>query len=244
MQTRPWIAGMALAGVLLGLGCVPEERFKRIETEVGDLKVEVFKLRSQIEEANRKGDEDRTASAEGRTQDRRFQADLQETMRQLQDSTRILSNRLGDSTIRNRAMAKPAEAPRPEAAPAANDEDKAFNAALLDYNRGNYPLAFDGMDLFVKSNPQSPRRAEAVFYMGLCAYNQKAFDKAKPLFEQVLKDFPNSERFLPAKLKRAQCLHRMGLKPAAIKAYKEIMDAFNGSAEARTAQQELNDLGL
>jgi hypothetical protein len=35
----------------------------------------------------------------------------------------------------------------------------------------------------------------------------------------------------------------MGMKPAAIKAYKELTDAFNGSPEARTAQQELTDLG-
>jgi outer membrane protein assembly factor BamD (BamD/ComL family) len=36
----------------------------------------------------------------------------------------------------------------------------------------------------------------------------------------------------------------MGLKPAAIKAFKELTDGFPGSPEARTAQQELADLGF
>ena len=241
---RTWLGGLALGGLLICVGCVPEERLHRIETEVGDLKLEVFKLRTQIEDSSRKGDEDRTASAEGRSQDRRFQADLQETLRQLQDTTRALNNRLGNPEVRTRGKAPaPEAAPRPEPAPASEDE-KAFNAAMLDYNRGNYPLASEGLDLFLKASPQSPRRPDALFTMGLCAYNQKTYDKAKPFFEQVLRDYPSSNQFLPAKLKRAQCLHRMGMKPAAIKAYKELTDGFNGSPEARTAQQELTDLGF
>ena len=245
MRTRPWIAGLALCGLVLGLGCSSEERLQRVEAEMGDLKLEVFKLRTQVEDANQKADGDRAANVESRTQDRRFQADLQETMRQLQDTTRILSNRMGDPAVRTRT--KPVAAapePRAEAGTTGNDDEKAFNAAMLDYNRGNYPLASDGLDLFLKANPQSPRRPDALFTLGLCWYNQKTFDKAKTYFEQVLKDYTSSTQFLPAKLKRAQCLHRMGLKPAAIKAYKEITDGFNGSPEARTAQQELSDLGF
>jgi TolA-binding protein len=105
-------------------------------------------------------------------------------------------------------------------------------------------LASEGLELFLKSNPQSPRRPDATFTLGLCWFNQKVYDKAKLSFDQVLKDYSNSNQFLPAKLKRAQCLHRMGLKASAIKAYKEITDGFNGSPEARTAQQELADLGF
>jgi TolA-binding protein len=235
---------MALSALFLCVGCVSEDSLKRTEDEIGDLKLEVFKLRSQMEEANKKSDEDRAANAEGRGQDRRFQADLQETLRQLQDTTRILSNRLGDNT-RKTVRTAPAAAPAaPEAAAASSDDEKAFTAAVLDYNRGNYALAADGLTLFIKANPQSPQHADALFYLGLCFYNQKLYDKARPSFEQILRDHANSSQFLPAKLKRAQCLQRMGLKPAAIKAFKELTDGFPGSPEARTAQQELADLGF
>ena len=247
MRTRSWIAGSALAGLFLCVGCAPQEGLKNVETEVGDLKLEVFKLRRLLEETAHKADDDRSASAEARTQDRRFQADLQETMRQLQDTTRVLTNRMGDPNVRTRAAARPAassEPPHADPAPALTDDDKAFNAAMLDYNRGSYAVASDGLELFLKASPQSPRRPDALFTMGLCAYNQKAYDKAKPFFEQVLRDYPSSSQFLPAKLKRAQCLHRIGMKPAAIKAYKELTDGFNGSPEARTAAQELADLGF
>ena len=243
MRARPLIVGMALSALFLCVGCVSEDSLKHVENEIGDLKIEVFKLRSQMEDANKKSDDDRTASAEGRGQDRRFQADLQETLRQLQDTTRVLSNRLGDSA-RKGVKTAAAAAPAPEAPAGSGDDEKAFTAAVLDYNRGNYALAAEGLTLFLKVNPQSPQHADALFYLGLCFYNQKLYDKARPSFEQILRDHANSSQFLPAKLKRAQCLQRMGLKPAAIKAFKELTDGFPGSPEARTAQQELADLGF
>ena len=251
MRTRAMLTSAALAGTLLCVGCSSEDQLKKVEDQVTDLKVEVFKLRSQMEDANRKAEEDRTAAADARTQDRRFQADLQETMRQLKDSTRVLNNRLGDLSVQPPAQARrPAgKAPAPavpdeSAAGSPADEEKAFNVALLDYNRGNYALAADGLGLFLKAHPQSPRCPDALFYLGLAAYNQKDYQKAQPVFERILKEYSSSAQFLPAKLKRAQCLLKQGLKPAAITAFKEITDSFSGSSEARNAKQELDDLGF
>jgi TolA-binding protein len=244
MDNRAMISTLALAGLLLGVGCSSEDRLKKVEDQVTDLKVEVFKLRTQMEDANKKAADDRQSSEVARTQDRRFQADLQETMRQLQDSTRVLNNRLGDASSAQRRTA-PARPATPEEAPAAvSDDEKAFNSAVLDYNRGNYALSADGLALFLKSHPQSPRASDALFYLGLSSYNQKQYDKAQPSFERILKEYPSSNQFLPAKLKRAQCLLKQGLKPAAIKAFKEITDNFRGTPEARTAKQELDDLGF
>lgn len=244
MTNRAMISTLALAGVMLCVGCSSEERLKKVEDQVTDLKVEVFKLRSQMEDANKKADDDRQASSEARTQDRRFQADLQETMRQLQDSTRVLNNRMGDAAAAPRRPAARPQAAPDEAPAATSDDEKAFNSAVLDYNRGNYALAADGLTLFLKTHPQSPRASDALFFLGLSSYNQKAYDKAQPAFERILKEFPSSNQFLPAKLKRAQCLLKQGLKPAAIKAFKEITDNFRGTPEARTAKQELDDLGF
>jgi TolA-binding protein len=241
------LSALALAGVALCVGCSSEDRLKKVEDQVTDLKVEVFKLRSQMEEGNRKADEDRSAATVARTQDRRFQADLQETMRQLQDSTRVLNNRIGDAAAQRRTPAPAHTAPAPQedaAQGAGSDDEKAFNAAVLDYNRGNYPLAADGLGLFLKTHPQSAHVPDALFYLGLSSYNQKAFDKAQPVFERIIKECPQSNQFLPAKLKRAQGLLRQGLKPAAIKAFKEITESFQGSPEARTSKQELEELGF
>jgi TolA-binding protein len=228
----------ALAAVL-AVGCGSEDQLRRVEQEVGDLKLEVFKLRQVVEEGNKKAQTDQQAAAEARSQDRRFQADLQESLRQVQDTTRVLNNRLN-------SQPKPAGRPAAEAHGSAitAEDERAFNAAVLDYNRGNYPLAAEGLDLFLTTYPQSGKRPDALFFLGLCHYNLRAFDKAQPAFDRIIKDHAASPQFLPAKLKRAQCLLKLGLKPAAVKAFRELVDGFSGSAEARTAQQELSDLGL
>ena len=250
MRSRAMLTSAALAGTLLCVGCSSEDQLKRVEDQVTDLKVEIFKLRTQMEDANKKADEDRTAASTARLQDQRFQADLQETMRQLKDSTRVLNNRLGDMSAQgpppaqSRRTGKASAPAVPEEPSAAVDEEKAYNMAVLDYNRGNYPLAADGLALFLKTHPQSPRCPDALFYLGLAAYNQKDYQKAQPVFERILKEYSSSAQFLPAKLKRGQCLLKQGLKPAAITAFKEIADSFPGSSEARNAKQELDDLGF
>ncbi len=229
----------AVAAALVCVGCSNDDQMKRVEQEVGDLKVEVFKLRQQNEDAAKKADAERQAAEQARGEDRRFRADLQETLRQVQDASRTLSNKVGSLS---KLPAATATAATPNA-PVADDE-KAFNSAMLDYNKGNYSLAADGFSVFLKAYAQSGRRADALFFSGLCQYNQKAYDKAQVFFDQVIKEQPTSTQFLPSKLKRGQCLLRMGLKPAAIRAFKELVDGFPGTAEARTAQQELADLGL
>lgn len=226
---------------LFAVGCGSEDQLRRVEQEVGDLKVEVFKLRQVVEEGNKKAQVEQQASAEARSQDRRFQADLQESLRQVQDTTRVMNNRLGSVP---KGPSRPVAESQPATAATAAEDERAFNAAVLDYNRGNYPLAAEGLDHFLSTYPQSAKRPEALFFLGLCHYNLRAFDKAQPVFERIIKDHAASAQFLPAKLKRAQCLLKQGLKPAAVKAFRELADGFSGSAEARTAQQELSDLGL
>ena len=239
MSTRRMLFPV-LAGVL-ALGCGSEEQLRRVEQEVGDLKLEVFKLRQQVEDGNKRAETEYQASAESRSQDRRFQADLQDSLRQVQDAARVLGNRLS-SVPRN--VSRPATEPTAPATGGTAEDERVYNAAVLDYNRGNYPLASEGLELFLKSYPQSGRRPDALFFLGLSQFNQGAFDKAQRSFERIIKDHAASPQFLPAKLKRAQSLLKQGLKPAAIKGFRELVEGFSGSAEARIAEQELSDLGI
>lgn len=218
-----------------------------MENELYDLKMETFKLRNQVEESNKKMDAEHLLSADSRNQDRRFRADLQETLSQVQSATRILSNQLGDN--KSKVVLKVPTVPmnvntETTGLVTTDGDDKIFSAAVLDYNRGNYVLASEGLSIFLKSSPKSDQCSDALFYLGLCSYNQKLFDKAKLIFEQIIHEHPSSPQFIPAKLKRGQCLCKIGMQPSAIKVFTEIVDGFPGSPEAHTAKQELEDLGF
>lgn len=237
MRTRTRMALAALPLLLL-VGCTQDEQIKRVEQEVGDLKLEVFKMRQQVEELNRRSEADRSVMSEGRTQDRRFQADMQDTLRQLQDATRVLANRLKDGPATRQAPATTAAAP----VPSSSSEEQIFNAVLLDYNKGNYALAVESLEQFLASSPKSSKRVDALYYLGYSHFHLKAYDKALRAFDRLIKDFPSSELFLPSKFKRAMCQLRMGLKAAAMASFQEIMKNFPDTPEARNAQQELADL--
>ena len=168
----------------------------------------------------------------------------QHTSREGSPSAHPANGRLASNSTSSPRPGPPAKPGLSSGEEPAGDDEKAFNAAVLDYNRGNYPLAAEGLSLFLRTHPQSPRCSDALFYLGLSSYNQKGYTQAQPIFERILKEYPSSGQFLPAKLKRAQCLLKQGLKPAAIKAFKEITDSFQGTPEARTAKQELDDLGF
>ena len=238
MNQRNLALAAIFGGVALFTGCESEERLKAVEREAGELKVEVFKLRQQQEDNSRKADVDRKDAVELRAEDRQFRADLQETLRQLSDATKVINNRMGNIS-RTPAPATPTST-TPTSTP---DDEKAFGSAVLDYNRGNYAIAAEGLDLFLRTYPNSARKPDALFFLGMAYYNQKNYEKSQGAFDRILRDHPNSSQFLPAKLKRGQCLLKQGLKPAALRVFKELVDGFPGTPEARTAQQEVADLG-
>lgn len=234
---RYGMAGATLLLALLGVGCAQEEQMKRVENEVGDLKLQVFKLRQEVEEMNRRNEADRGTVAEVRKEDLRFRADLQETLRQIQDNNRVMASRLNET---GRAKPVPNRQVAPEATP--DGDDRSFQVLLLDYNRGNYSLAVESFEAFLKGNPNSPRRADAYFYIGLSQFNLKAFDKSLAAFDRIIKDHSGSERLVAAMLKKAQCQLRLKLKAAALKGFQEIVEKFPGTPEARAAQEEIADL--
>src|ERR1035438_1652765 len=59
---------------LLTMGCSPNDQLRKVELEVGDLKLEVFKLRQVVEDGNKRAQSDQLAAAEARTKERRFPA--------------------------------------------------------------------------------------------------------------------------------------------------------------------------
>ena len=260
---RKMIISVVLVG-LSALGCDSSEQLVRVEREVSDLKIEIFKLRRQMEDTQDVARNEQKSDQDFRIEGRKFQADLQSTLSDLTEATKTLNTRLS-APSRNKSLPLPEDKPTSDSAPMEGSEkpsvvtsssesyssggipptdDKSFNAAVLDYNRGNYTVASTALKNYVEAYPTSPNKPLALFFLGLCFYNTKAFDSAQVVFEQIIREVPSSSQFLPAKLKRAQCLLRQNLKPAAIKAFRELTEGFSGTQESKIAQQELDELGI
>lgn len=248
---------------ILSLGCDSTEQLSRVEREIGDLKIEVFKLRRQIEDTQEIARNEQKSDQDFRTQGRRFQADLQSSLTELTEATKALNARLAVPAKNNSLVTSDDKSsggsivtqgdqtqssiqniPNTNPSNVSKTDESSFNAAVLDYNRGNYSVASTALKNYIEAYPTSSNKPSALFFLGLCFYNTKTFDSAQVVFEQIIREVPSSSQFLPAKLKRAQCLLRQNLKPAAIKAFRELTEGFAGTQEAKIAQQELDDLGV
>lgn len=232
--------------MLMMVGCNPPEQLSKIEQEVGDLKIEVFKLRRQVESGQEVLQVEQKQNQDFRTLAKKANADTQASLAVIEEQTRALANRFSNNVAASRlpAASESAEVAIAPVATLPNDEDANFRAAILDYNRGNYAVSSAAFTSFVELYPKSLKKGEALFFLGLCYYNTKVYDKSQQVFEQIIRELPSSAQFLPSKLKRAQSLLKQNLKPAAVKALQELKEGFPGTQEALIAQQELDDLGL
>ncbi|GAB6164165.1 tetratricopeptide repeat protein [Thermostilla marina] len=66
-----------------------------------------------------------------------------------------------------------------------------YNAAVQLQNVGSYDLAAEAWEGFLKAFPDDERAGPANYYLGVCRYQQKQFDRAAEAFRRAAKDFPN-----------------------------------------------------
>jgi len=243
-----FLSGFAAASVVLVVGCNPQDQFKRLENEVNDLKVEVFRQRQEIQNLTKKADEDRKIASDERAKENQFRADTQESLRQIKDSTQAMSNRLNSSvTQRPTASVRPQTTrsdPNSETtrAPELQPDDQQFALAEKDFNAGNYSGVLDAIDNLIKYFPDSNNIPEALYLKGRALMAQKSYAKAQESFQKLCTSHPSSDRFRAARLNIGKCQEAQGNALAAIATFEDIVRRWPTSPEARSANDILQDL--
>jgi len=233
---------------LVVMGCSPDG-FKRLENEVNDLKVEVFKQRQEIQSLAKKAEEEEKIRAGEREKENRFRADTQETLRQIRDSTQAMSNRLDYGASQRPSTPQTA---RPQTRPSANYEaapvpelqpdDQQLAMAEKDYNSGNFSSAVEAADNLIKYFPDSGNVPEALYLKGRALYALKSYVRAQESFQKLCNDFPSSSRFRVSRLSIGRCQLAQGNALAAISTLEDIAARWPTSPEARSANELLQDI--
>jgi TolA-binding protein len=240
------LSGFAAVSLMVVLGCNPQEQSKRMENEVNDLKVEVFRQSQEIQVLSKKLEEDRSISSTERTKENQFRADTQESLRQIRENTQAMSNRLNSISTQ-----RPVTPVRPQTRPDANpvtppvaelqQDDQQFSLAEKDFNAGNYSSAVDAVDNLLKYFPDSHNIPDALFLKGRALMAQKSYAKAQESFQKLCVNHPLSDRFKAARLNIGKCQEAQGNTTAAIVTYNDIVRLWPTSPEARSANEILQD---
>ena len=131
----------------------------------------------------------------------------------------------------------------PPVAPAAQTTPRSlYDAAYGDLTRGNHGLALMGFQEVLSQFPDSELADNAQYWIGETYYDQADYEKALEEFRRVPANFPTGDKVPAALLKAGFSLQALGHKRDACAAYRDLVDRFPGSEEARLAMTRLTDL--
>ena len=122
-------------------------------------------------------------------------------------------------------------------------EDVLFNAAYRDYTAGQFVLAVSGFEEFVSRHPDSPRAADAVYWIGESLAAQELHSEARRRFLEVPRSYPRSTKVPDALLRAALEAVELGQRDDAIRELRQLVAAHANSDAALIGCMQLDRLG-
>lgn len=255
------IRRLAAAAAVLTLAVPPAGAASK---EVERLQIQVAFLQSQIADLKRMSEDNvrelrrlNEALADQIANARKSQQDRRGLDEQVQSSLRDMSERLAELGEKFRALQAqgaivsppsgtpieqpttggPPVAPVPGAAPPAPRE--LYSQAYADYARGNYDLAIQEYQEYLKNYPDTDFSDNAQYWIGECHYAKQRYDQAIEAWNALLRDYPSSDKLPDARFKKGLALEKLGRRSQALVEYRYVVDRYPNSDAGRKAREKL-----
>jgi tol-pal system protein YbgF len=135
------------------------------------------------------------------------------------------------------APSTPAAPPPRPSDPAA--EQRAYDAALDQFKRGDYPGAIAGFSTFVRTYPQSPLASSAQYWLGNAQYARKDYRASIAAQRTLVSVYPTSSKVPDALLNIASAQSDLNDNAAARRTLEELIGKYPQSEAAQKARQRL-----
>lgn len=117
-----------------------------------------------------------------------------------------------------------------------------FDRVSADYAAGQYDLAIEGFQAFIRSFPTSPQADDAQLYIGNSYQYEGKFKEALQAYQKVITDYPQGDTVPNAWFKTGQTYENLQQPDLARKAYDTVIKQFPAVPEATLAKQRLDAL--
>jgi tol-pal system protein YbgF len=138
------------------------------------------------------------------------------------------------------AGATPPESAGPPAAAIGTSPDRLYQMAWASYTSGQYDLAIDGFEAYIRSFPTAVDAPQAQILVGNSYLQDGKYDKAAEAYDKAIRNYPASPRLAEAYFKKGLSLAHLGQMDRAREAWQTVIQKYANSAEASLAQQQLN----
>jgi tol-pal system protein YbgF len=135
--------------------------------------------------------------------------------------------------------AAPAAATPPPAAPANVSPTQMWDRVYAVYTAGQYDLAAEGFQSYIRSFPTSPQADDAQLYIGHSLYNAGKYAEAAAALQQVITTYPQSDSVPAAYYKMGLAYESLKQFEPARRAFEAVIKSHPGTIEATMAKQSL-----
>ncbi len=262
---------LALAAVITAAGCISTSDFQRAQDQIAELQDELanvkrttagkeevqgvnVRIAEQTETLLRSNAtlvakvaelEDRMQNAQGTNETTNHRLD--QLAAQLAQNQRDLENlrALVASMQQQQTSVAPATSGSEVNVPAAvGDPMETYQAALRDYQRGNWDLAIEGFREFIAIDPKADLADNAAYWVGESLFSQKKYRDAIEQFDSVVNNYPKSDKVPGALLKKGYAYINVGEKAQGVVQLQYVLHEHPKSQEASLARQKLKQLGI
>jgi tol-pal system protein YbgF len=135
----------------------------------------------------------------------------------------------------------------PAAAPPVNpaagmSPTRLWDMAFSDYAAGQWPLAIQGFETYLRAFPKSEQSDDAQYYIGEAYQLDGKMSEALTAYDRVIAEFPQSNRAPEAYYKRGVIYSTLKQPDKARESFEATIKLFPNSEAATLARQRLNSL--
>jgi len=135
----------------------------------------------------------------------------------------------------------PVPAAGPPANPAAGmSPGRLWDMAFSDYAAGQWPLAIQGFETYMRAFPRSEQADDAQFYIGEAYQLDGKMREALAAYERVAADYPQSNRAADSYYKRGVIYNTLNQPDKAREMFETTIKQFPNSESSRLARQLLD----
>lgn len=115
-----------------------------------------------------------------------------------------------------------------------------WDMAFSDYAAGQWPLAIQGFETYMRAFPRSEQADDAQFYIGEAYQLDGKMREALAAYEKVAADYPQSNRAADSYYKRGVVYTTMNQQDKAKEMFEKTIQLFPNSESSRLARQLLD----
>ncbi len=237
---------------------------RMLQEQTQQLQVLLGTIGDAIKAVNTRLDEQNSAT-------RKAFADQKLTIDNLSNDLRVVREKVDDNNVRiasltqeldalRQTIAQQPPAPRPttepEAAPGAGTAPAApavapgtsparlYEMAWSDYTSGQYDLAIQGFESYIRAFPKSDQAADAQVKIGTAYMMGNQYDKAVASYDVAIRSYPNAKALPEAHYQKGIALRHLGQLDRAREAFELVSKTYPDSDAGRLAKQALDQMTL